>query len=116
MFGPAGDQTNSIPVGQPPGLTRGGYLEIPATPNLAFGELWGIQASREKDTVSGTDFASGVGEGNIARNKDGSLDVTNGTVITFSLDDNHAKIIAVTGEDIAHIDPKTGRVVIQKSP
>jgi hypothetical protein len=50
------------------------------------------------------------------RNEDKSLDVTNGTVITFSWKDNHAKIITVTGEDIAHIDPKTGRVVIQKSP
>ena len=59
---------------------------------------------------------SGVREGNIKQNEDGSLDVTNGTIVTFSHNDGHAKTVTVTNTDIAHIDGKTGEVVIQKSP
>jgi len=58
---------------------------------------------------------SGVRDGNVTHNSDGSLDVTNGTVVTFSYTDGHAKTVTVTNTDIAHIDSKTGEIVIQKS-
>lgn len=102
--------------GRLPDLTKVGYYEIPANPNLAFSQLWGIQASREKDMVSGSDYASGVREGNVKRNEDGSLDVTDGTVVTLSWKDSSARIVTVTGSDVAHINPSTGEVVVQKSP
>jgi len=43
------------------------------------------------------------------------MDVTNGTVVIFSYKDSRAKTVTVTNDDIAHIDGKTGEVVIQKS-
>lgn len=43
------------------------------------------------------------------------MDVTNGTVVTVSYKDGRAKTVTVTGDDISHIDAKTGEVVIQKS-
>jgi hypothetical protein len=110
-----GNEASSIVDGQPPGLSKVGYLEIPTNPNQAFGELQSIQQRNEKDAVSGKDYASGVRDGNITYKPDGSLDVTNGTVVTFSYSDGHAKTVTVTNDDIAHIDAKTGEVVIQKS-
>jgi hypothetical protein len=84
---------SSLADKQPPGLSKIGYFEIPINPNQAFGELLGIQE----------------------RNEDGSLEVTNGPVVTFSYKDGSAKTVTVTGDDIAYIDAKTGEVVIQKS-
>jgi hypothetical protein len=110
------DSANSIAAGPPPGLTKAGYVEIPTNANQAFGELLGIQASKEEHTISGKDYVSGVREGNVRQNSDRSLDVTNGTVVTLSYKDGHAKIITVTDPHIAHIDPKTGEAVIQMSP
>lgn len=37
-------------------------------------------------------------------NPDKRLDVSNGTVVTFSYKDGNAKTVTVTGDDIAHID------------
>lgn len=93
-----------------------GYFEIPTNPNQAFGELLGIQERNGRDTASGDDYLSGVREGNVRLNDDGSLDVTNGTVVTISTKDGRAKTVTVTNDDIARIDGKTGKVVIQKSP
>lgn len=107
-----GDQTNSMPAGQPPGLTRAGYLESPVIANAALGELMSIRDAREEDTVTGEKFITGVKDGNITRNGGESLDVRNGTIITLSRDD-HAKVITVTDPHIAHIDQKTGEVTIQ---
>ena len=58
---------------------------------------------------------SGVRDGIVTFNPDRSLDVRNGTVVTFSYKDGHAKTVTVTNDDIAHIDGETGEVVIQKS-
>jgi hypothetical protein len=102
--------------GQLPGSSRVGYFEFPTNANQAFGELSEIRERELRDTVSGDDHLSGVREGNVRRNQDGSLDVTNGTVVTLSLRDGHAKTVTVTNADVAHIDGKTGEVVIQKSP
>jgi len=99
-----------------PGLSKAAYLEIPTNANQAFGELSNIREREPRDTVSSDDHLSGVREGNIRRNSDKSLDVTNGTVIALSLKDGRAKMVTVTNNDIAHIDGKTGEVVIQKSP
>ena len=44
----------------------------------------------------------------------GKLDVTNGTVVTFSFITGRAEVVTVTSGDVAHIDAKTGLVVIQK--
>lgn len=44
------------------------------------------------------------------------MDVTNGTVVTYSYKNGRAKTVTVTNTDIAHIDRETGEVVIQKSP
>jgi hypothetical protein len=103
-------------AGPPPGLIKAGYFEIPTNANQALGELQGIQDRRRDDTVSGKDYVSGIREGYIKRNGDGSLDVTNGTVVTLSYNNGHAKTVTVTNTDVAHIDGKTGEVVIQKSP
>ncbi|MDP3076652.1 hypothetical protein [Bradyrhizobium sp.] len=108
-------EANSIAGEQPPGLSKIGYFEIPTNPNQAIGELLGIQERNEGNTISQKDHVSGVREGNIRRKEDGSLEVTNGTVVTFSCKDGRAKTITVTGEDIADIDINTGEVAIQKS-
>jgi hypothetical protein len=107
--------TSAIASEQPPGLRAIGYFEIPTNPNQAFGELLSIQNKNEGDTISKRDHVSGVREGNIRRKEDGSLEVTNGTVVTFSYKDGRAKTVTVTGDDIAYIDGNTGEVVIQKS-
>jgi hypothetical protein len=112
----SGDEASSIAEGQPLGLSETAYRETSANANQVFGELSDIRARDERDTVSGEDYLSGVREGNIRRNGDGSLDVTNGSVVTLSLKDGRAKTVTVTNSDIARIDPKTGEVVIQKSP
>ncbi len=57
---------------------------------------------------------SGVRDGQVTRNSDNSLDVTNGTVVTPSYTTGQAQTVTVTNTDIAHIDLKTGRVTIQK--
>jgi hypothetical protein len=111
-----GNEPGSKTGSQPPGLIKAGYFETPANANQAFGELSNIRERERRDTVSSDDYLSGVREGNIKRNDDGSLDVTNGTVVTLSLKDGRAKTVTVTNTDIAHIDGKTGEVVIQKSP
>lgn len=110
------NEASSIAGGQPPSLSKAAYLEIPSNANQAFGELSEIQERSKRDTVSREDHVSGVREGNVSYNSDGSLDVTNGTVVTFSYKDGRAKTVTVTNNDIAHIDGKTGEVVIQKSP
>jgi hypothetical protein len=97
------------------GLNKVGYFEFPTNANQAFGELSEIRDRELRDTVSGDDHLSGVREGNVRRNRDGSLDVTNGSVVTLSLKDGRAKTVTVTNADAAHIDGKTGEVVIQKS-
>jgi hypothetical protein len=101
---------------QSPNLSKAAYLEIPGNANQVFGELSGILEGRPRDAVSSEDYVSGVRDGNVTRNADGSLDMTNGTVLTFSYKTNRAKTVIVTNTDIAHIDGKTGEVVIQKSP
>jgi hypothetical protein len=111
-----GNETRSIAGGQPPGLSKVGYFEIPTNANQAFGELSDIREREPRDTVSREDHVSGVRDGNVRRNEDRSLDVTNGTVVTFSYKDGRAKTVTVTNNDIAHIDGTTGEVVIQKSP
>jgi hypothetical protein len=107
---------NEAMDGQPLGLSKIGYFEFPTNANQAFGELSDIRDREQRDTVSSDDYLSGVREGNVRRNQDGSLDVTNGTVVTLSLKDGRAKTVTVTNADIAHIDGTTGEVVIQKSP
>jgi hypothetical protein len=103
-------------AGEPPsGLSEIGYFEVPTNPTLAFSELWDIQQSNERAAVSRKDYISGVRDGNVRYNPDKSLDVTNGTVVTFSYKDGSAKTVTVTGDDIAHIDAVSGEVVIQKS-
>jgi hypothetical protein len=97
-------------------LNKVGYIEIPANANQAFGELSAIQDRNPRHTISKEDHVSGVRDGNVTRNPDGSLDVTNGSVLTLSYKDGHAKTVTVTNDDIAHIDGETGEVVIQKSP
>jgi hypothetical protein len=108
-------EASSIAGKQPPDLSKIGYFEIPTNPNQAAGELLGIQERNEKHTISRKDHVSGVREGNVKQKDDGSLEVTNGTVVTLSYKDGRAKTVTVTGEDIAYIDAKTGEVVIQKS-
>lgn len=78
-----GSSGGSSLADKPPGLSKIGYFEIPINPNQAFGELLGIQERNERDTISEKDHVSGVREGNIRRKEDGSLEVTNGTVVTF---------------------------------
>jgi hypothetical protein len=111
-----GNEASSVADGLPPGLSQVGYLETPTNANQAAGELQGIQQSNPSNTISGKDYVSGIREGNVRRNPDKSLDVTNGTVVTFSYKDGHAKTVTVTNTDVAHIDPGTGEVVIQKAP
>lgn len=111
-----GNEAGSITGGQPP-VSKAAYKEIPTNANQAFGELSDIRQRNPRSTVSGEDHLSGVREGNVRRNDDdGSLEVTNGAVVTFSLKNGRAKVIIVTNEDIARIDGTTGEVVIQKSP
>jgi len=95
-------------------VSQVGYTIIPQDPNQAFGELLGIQQANPANVISGTDSASGIRDGNVTRNQDGSLDVTNGTVVTFSFITGRAEVVTVTSGDVAHIDAKTGLVDIQK--
>jgi hypothetical protein len=111
-----GNDASSVAGGQPPGVSQVGYFEAPANANQAAGELQSIQQRNKKDVVSGRDYVSGIREGNVRRNEDGNLDVTNGTVVTLSYKDGRARTVTVTNTDIAHIDKDTGEVVIQKSP
>jgi hypothetical protein len=110
------NETNSTASGQPPDLSPVGFFKTSANANQAAGKLQSIQQRNEKDAVSGTESVSGVREGNVRRNEDGSLDVTNGTIVSYSYKNGRAKTVTVTNTDIAHIDRETGEVVIQKSP
>jgi hypothetical protein len=101
-------EAGSIAGGRPADLSEAAYRETSANANQAYGELSDIRARDERDTVSGKDYLSGIREGNVRRNGDKSLDVTNGTVVTLSLKDGRAKTVTVTNTDIAHIDPDTG--------
>ena len=105
---------SSMAGGQWPNLKTVGYFESPTNPNQALGQLQNIQDQNKKNAISGSDYVSGVRDGNVTYKPDG-LDVTNGTIITFSYIDGHAKAVIVTNSDIAHIDKETGKVT-QKSP
>jgi hypothetical protein len=91
-----------------------GHFETSVNPNQAAGELQSIQEAAPEKTISGTDYVSGVRDGQVTRNSDNSLDVTNGTIVTLSYTTGQAQTVTVTNTDIAHIDLKTGRVTIQK--
>src|SRR5438477_2397227 len=84
------------------------YFKTPVNPNLAFGELNNMKEGDElnkfddsqKRTITGKGYASGVREGNIRRYPDKSMDVTNGTIITFSYENGQAHTVTVTNDDI----------------
>ncbi len=81
------------------------YLEFPMDPRQALGELLAIQDRPNGKLINGPAAISGVRDGTVVQNQDGSIDVMNGNVLSINNADNTATIVTVTGNDVAHIAP-----------